>query len=99
MQTINKYKISVFGKSELLLPTGARILSIEQQDNLITLYTLVAADEQMTEHHEFIVYRTGLPIDIHLHDHEFLGTVTMTDDRIRLHVFHKKTKARDKYGK
>lgn len=90
MKTIYKYNLEVQDEQELLLPTGAKILSVANQRETIVLYALVDKEIKTEEVFKFVVRGTGHPVDFQIDDYTFLGTVKLMNGSFMFHVFFKR---------
>lgn len=82
MKTIHKYTLGVTDTQVILMPINAEIVSIQNQNDTITLWAIVDTNtniEQVT----FSIYGTGHPITGM--DERYIGTVQM-DNGLVWHV-------------
>lgn len=87
---IFKYTLEKTDKQKLLLPLGARILSVQVQYNSPQLWALVNEKEKFTREVTISTYGTGNPIPVK--DAEdmgtYLGTYQVFDGDYVFHVFY-----------
>ncbi len=80
IKAIYKYQLGegacVVGRYEILMPRGAKILSVENQNNTCVIYAIVSTEEKK-ERHIFYAYPTGAPIQP---KGKFLGTIMFYED-------------------
>ena len=81
MKTIYKYEVLPYN-TPTLLPDGAKILSVGEQDSRIYIWALVDADVLDRTPRSIIAYGTGHQMDNA--EHVFIGTVLMANGL----VFH-----------
>lgn len=87
MLTVYKYPLKLQDHWSLEMPIGAKILSVDNQREQITLWALVdASPEAPTEVRSFLIRGTGHNIDEGL-NLEFIGTVLVHDGGLVWHVF------------
>lgn len=79
---IYKYKVPFLGKAVVLMPVGAKILTVARQGNWIMTWVLVDINA-MLEERTMGVFATGeaIPDDV-----AYIGTVHMNDGLV-WHVF------------
>lgn len=90
MKTVYKYDLEPKDEQEILLPTGAKILSVANQREAMVLYALIDKDIRTEEVFKFVVRGTGHPIDFQVDDYNFLGTVKLMNGTLMFHIFYKK---------
>jgi len=83
MATIYKYTLTS-DRTELEMPAGAKVLSVQQQYGEIQLWAMVDP-EKAYEWRAFDVYGTGALLPDELG--EYVGTVQVGGGEIVLHVF------------
>lgn len=59
---ILKYAVAVTDRQTIYLPTGARILSVQWQNDALRLWALCDASTETTEPRRIAIYGTGHPI-------------------------------------
>ena len=84
MRTVYKYPLIVHEEQELMLPKGAQILSVANQNDSLVLYALVDAEKTEREAYTIYIRGTGHPM---YHLGVFIGTVSMFGGKLMLHVF------------
>jgi hypothetical protein len=84
MKKIFKYQLEITDRQIIKMPQGAKILSVQNQHNTLTLWAEVNPTSQMVDRY-FQVFGTGHPIEDELGD--YLATVLTDNDRIVWHVF------------
>jgi len=84
MKTIYKYKVNL-GKTELRMPKGYKILSLQVQHGAPQIWALIDANETEQENFEVNVYGTGhsLPDD----PGEHISTFKMDGGNLIFHAF------------
>lgn len=92
MKTIYKYELELKDEQEILLPTGAEILSAAEQKGKIVIYALVDNEIKTEEIFEFVIRGTGHPVFFHTDNYKFIGTVKLMDGALMFHVFYEKNK-------
>ena len=88
MTTIYKYPLSLQTTTELEMPVGAKILSIQMQGGLPTIWALVQ-EEARDETRTFLVFGTGGPLDDYVLTYPHIATVQ--DGSLVWHIFEKTT--------
>ena len=83
-QIIWKWMINKATKQKIALPTGAVILSVQEQHDRIVLWTL-CNPEAPTEIRVLFMYDTGMPIEEPPGKH--ISTIQAEDGDLILHVF------------
>lgn len=83
---IYKYNIEIDDTFELLLPKGAKILSIQVQRNKQKIWALVDTDNKL-EKRKFVMYGTGYTIKENTNNLNHIGTFQMHMGELILHVF------------
>ena len=89
METIHKYTLDMVDFQEIVLPHGARILSVCEQRNKIVLYALVDTDIYLRRFcHVVRIVGTGHMLEKDfIRTHRFVGTVSLDDGTFMWHVF------------
>jgi hypothetical protein len=85
---IYKYPLAVEDKQKLVMPVGAKILSVQMQFDRPVLWAMVdERPETVEETRTFVIVCTGNPVpdDVRW----FLGTVQAAHGHIVFHVFEK----------
>lgn len=86
MQTIYKYGLTTTDRQNVVMPIGARILSVENQREGICVWALV--DPKIdTELVEFIIHGTGHDAADVGDGSGFIGTVQLYGGELIFHVF------------
>lgn len=84
-KTIWKYPLHEIGEIiQLEIPRGAKLLTVQLQGGMPTLWALIEKNAPYTNTHQIILVGTGLDIDQELGD--YLGTA-QTDIRLVWHAF------------
>lgn len=87
MLRIFKYVFNPEPDPEILLPEGAQILSVKEQNEEVVLYALVDPDK-LINWRKFKIIGTGHPImDGDLDDYDFIDTVKLHKGKLMFHVF------------
>jgi hypothetical protein len=86
---IFKYPVALEDESTIILPMGARVLSVVNQYDDIVMYALVDPDIKVKKKITVHVIGTGneIPADNYLFD--FLGTVSDLGGMFMWHVFYR----------
>lgn len=84
MRTVHKYPLELTELQAIHLPQGARILTIQVQRHIPTLWAEVDTDQPTEKRHVALV-GTGHPLLPEAHT--YLGTVQMHDGRLVLHAY------------
>lgn len=89
MKTIFKYPLNV-GYNDLRLPQGARVLTVQTQNNVINLWAEVpvangSGHEPETQLRTFNVYGTGRPIPNE--PGRYIGTVQQLQGALVWHIY------------
>lgn len=75
---------------DLNLPTGAEILSVNNQHGRLVLWAVVDTDVETTSSRIFAVYSTGEILHMYIKNTmKFLGTVLFDDGDTVYHVYEK----------
>lgn len=84
---IYKYPIGIKDKFSIEMPTGARILTIQVQDNVPCMWVLVDTSQEL-EIRNFKIIGTGHSLD-EFHGN-YIGTVQMANGFFVWHIFEDK---------
>lgn len=84
MNTIYKYPLTG-AQTRLNLPIGARLLTVQMQNNTPVLWALIDQDESITASRIFLSVNTGTSFEIHA-ALDYISTVT-SDNGIVWHIF------------
>lgn len=87
---ISRHPVWCGAITNLVVPQNSKILSVEPNNGLIHLYTLVDEDEKKKEQYEFLVCETGDSLDDYIDAYKYLGPVRLHGDKPSCHVFYKK---------
>lgn len=87
MNIIWKYELEVVEEQKILMPKGAKILSLQLQNGVPCIWALVD-DKKELEPRPIFTYGTGNPIDLFGQESYFLGTYQLRDGRLVFHVFY-----------
>jgi hypothetical protein len=88
MRTIHKYRLQVpddIREASLIMPQGARMLSVQEQQNRIMLWAEVDT-ERPPATYRFSIYGTGHPIDED-NPGRYIGTVLQMGGNLVWHIF------------
>lgn len=88
-KTVYKYPLEIEDEQVVFLPTGARILTVQQQNNNIFLWALVNPTSSNTQAFTISMYGTGHPID-NSEKMEYINTVQLYSGELVFHVFVKR---------
>lgn len=87
MKTIHKYNVSPWQHEQsVLMPKGAKIISVQEQYNNVVLWALVET-ENLHESRTIIVNTTGS--EFHPESNKFIGTVQLNDGSFVSHIYEK----------
>lgn len=81
-----KYPLDIQDEVVVMMPKGARVLSVQVQNGRPCLWAAVDPSEQTLEERWFRIAGTGHPIQDDVVD-GFIGTIQMYDGRLVFHVF------------
>jgi hypothetical protein len=84
MKTIHKYSLEISDTVALDLPKGAKVLSVQNQNNIPCLWALVDPAKPKEKRH-FRILGTGQPVGGTAGT--FLGTVLLNNGHFVIHVF------------
>ena len=90
MRTIYKYVLKVTDIQNLTLPSGSRIISVEEQNGEIVLYAVVNTSMKtntITDKYVIFIIGTGHCADNSI-GNTFLGTVKLAAGQLMFHVFY-----------
>ena len=89
-KVIWKYELPIIGDSQVFLPIGAEILSIQTQENKTMIWALVGPNTKDKEERYFEMFGTGHPIycDMGI-DRRFISTIQLMDGQFVYHVFER----------
>lgn len=88
-ETVYRYPLETKNEQVVLLPTGARILTVQQQNNNIFLYALVNPTYQNDQAFTIRIYGTVQEIS-DSDELEYINTVLLYGGRLVVHVFVKR---------
>ncbi len=90
MQSIYKYPLEIVGKQQLLLPMGAEVLSVGNQNEILSLWALVSPEEESLPY-DITIIGTGKELSDEavagLRAQNFYGTASMAGGQLIWHVF------------
>ena len=87
MKTIYKYTLEPIGGLTIQMPIGAKILTVQGQNDRICIWAEVNSDSP-TEEVIFEVFGTGHDIRTDMwRGREYIGTVQLCDGTLVLHVY------------
>ena len=84
--TIWKYQLEIDDVVTLHMPLGARILSLQTQDNIPCLWAMVNPTNAKERRH-FVIVGTGHELPNNAVDGTYIGTTQTHDGRLVWHVF------------
>lgn len=82
MKTVWKYTLTP--EATLEMPVGAKILSVQAQQDEVVMWALVDTEAKL-EKRGFLVYGTGNQIPYH--NVQYLGTAQLSEGSLVFHVF------------
>ena len=74
MVTIHKYQFEIADKVLIKMPEGARVLSVQVQNDTPTIWAMVVTESKPVMR-EFRVYGTGNAVDTFAINGTYLGTI------------------------
>lgn len=80
-----KYPLPCAGSTEIPMPRGAKVLTVQTQNHQPVLWARVDTNEWMFESRVFHIRGTGHPFDGH--EGEYVGTFQLEGGRLVFHVF------------
>jgi len=91
MRRVYKYVLPIVDDMPLMLPLGAKILSVQNQNGNPCLWALVDPDEKTHVVRHFRMAGTGHDIDAYT-DMVYIGTFQLHDGHLAFHLFEANTK-------
>lgn len=88
-ETVYKYPLEIEDEQVVLLPTGARILTVQQQNNNIFLWALVNPTSPNEQAITIRIHGTGHAIS-DSDELEYINTVQLYGGKLVFHVFVKR---------
>ena len=89
MKRIFKYPLPVDDEVVIPMPSGARILTVQAQNNLPCVWAVVTPDAEGMEDRRFRVFGTGHPIPEGTDSLEYIGTFQLHNGRLVFHLFER----------
>lgn len=89
MKRVYKYPLDIQDEVVVMIPKGARVLSVQVQNGRPCLWAAVDPNELTLEERLFRISGTGHPIQDDVVD-GFIGTIQMYDGKLVFHVFEMK---------
>jgi hypothetical protein len=83
-KTVWKFPLSITDHQSIMLPVGARILSVQFQGDQLCLWALVDLDERLVRRRTILIYGTGNPIDSEI-EMQYIDSVQ--DVQLVWHIF------------
>ena len=87
MLTVYKYPIQP-GESNILMPSGAEILSCHVQNGEPFVWAIVDTGATIDESRKFTVHGTGHELPDDIGKFNYLGTFLLEDGRLVFHVWY-----------
>ena len=87
MLKVFKYPIPVKDRFIMMLPRGAKILSVDMQGDKPMMWALVDADCEAVVSRNFRFSGTGHPIEEKQEDLDHIGTFQMDNGKFIWHIF------------
>ena len=84
MKTIHKFQLSRQARTEFVLPVGYKVLTVQEQGGLVTLWVLLDDEELNVRRVAFLTYFTGAPLTAY--PDKYIGTVQLLGGHV-IHVF------------
>ena len=91
MKTIYKYPLSITDVQTIWMPSGAKILSVQEQRDTLCLWAAVDRDN-IEAPRTILIVGTGNPMPYTCND--FIGTVQTNGGALVWHVFERLTTSR-----
>lgn len=88
-ETVYKYSLEIKDEQMVLLPIGARILTVQQQNNNIFLWALVNSTASEEQAFTIRIHGTGHAIS-DSDELEYINTVQLYGGKLVFHVFVKR---------
>lgn len=89
MKRVYKYPLDIHDEVVVMMPKGARVLSVQVQNGSPCLWAAVDPNELTLEERWFRIAGTGYPIQDDVVD-GFIWTIQMYDGKLVFHVFEMK---------
>ena len=89
MKRVYKYPLDIQDEATVMMPIGARVLSVQVQNGRPCLWAAVDPTETEIEKRLFRIAGTGHPIHDDVVD-GFIGTIQLYDGKLVFHVFEAK---------
>lgn len=86
MKRIYKYEMNFDNKVDVVLPVGAKILSVCNQRNIPVLYVLIDDNEVKSEPVSIYCYGTGHPAG-NIISKEYISTCSFMNGSLMFHFF------------
>jgi hypothetical protein len=86
-KAIFKYPLDARGEQQVMMPEGARVLSVQEQGGVICLWAMVETDRPFKTVRTFQIYGTGHSIPDGLRHRVYVGTVQTEGGSLVWHVF------------
>jgi len=89
-KSIYKFKLTVTDYQQILMPVGAKILSVQEQNNTPCVWAICDVKTDKTEQREFEIFGTGNPYYDNSHfgkEHKFIGTFQLPNFGFVGHLF------------
>lgn len=86
--TIWKFPLEILDEQKIIMPYGARILSVGTQWEKPVLWALVDEDAAIKTEKEIYIRGTGHTAR-GVENMRFVGTILLNDDSLVLHIFEK----------
>jgi hypothetical protein len=86
MNTIYKYALRQEELQMIQMPAGARVLTVQVQNNVPCLWAIVDPEEKKMVQRGFAIYGTGYPMRI-VEVVQYVGTFQLCDGSLVFHVF------------
>ena len=87
MKTIYKYPFPVTDEFTLALPVGARILTVQAQDDTPCLWAEVDPEQTVMDPHDFNLFGTGHPVPDE--PGTYRGTFQLREGRLVFHLYER----------
>ena len=86
--SIWKYPLDITNKQKIIMPKGAKILSVQNQNHSPTIWALINT-EAVPEEREIYCFGTGEPLNTKVNELIFIGTVQNNNGSLVFHIFEK----------
>jgi len=86
MKRVYKYPLDIQDEVVVMMPKGARVLSVQVQNGRPCLWAAVDPNKMTLEERWFRIAGTGYPVEDSIIEN-YIGTVQMYEGKLVFHVF------------